>query len=61
GFDERVGADAFSVHNVGREMPRDTGRSSAPRGNRQPAVQPPVYPDDDWETESSIVRFLRER
>ena len=21
----------------------------------------PVYPDDDWETESSIIRFLRER
>src|SRR5680860_48145 len=60
GFDERVGADAFSIHNSGRDVPRDSGRS-APRGGRQVASEPPVYPDDEWETESSIVRFLRER
>jgi len=60
GFDERIGADAFSIHNSGRDMPRDFGRS-APRGGRQVASEPPVYPDDEWETESSIVRFLRER
>jgi cell division protein FtsZ len=61
GFDERVGSDAFSVQNFGRDAPRDSGRSSAPRSSRPPVNEPPVYPDDDWETESSIVRFLRER
>ncbi len=61
GFDERVGSDAFSVHNLGRDVPRDAGRSSPPRSSRPPVNEPPVYPDDDWETESSIVRFLRER
>ncbi len=61
GFDERVGSDAFSVRNSAREAPRDMGRSAPPRSNRAPVNEPPVYPDDDWETESSIVRFLRER
>ncbi|MBA2277500.1 MAG: cell division protein FtsZ [Chloroflexia bacterium] len=31
------------------------------QGGRPSAGGPPVYPDDDWESESSIIRFLRER
>jgi cell division protein FtsZ len=63
GFDERVGADAFSVHNIGRDVPaRSSGRQQQTRQpSRSTAMEPPVYPDDEWETESSIVRFLRDR
>ena len=34
-------------------------REPEPRGNQGGGE--PVYPDDDWESESSIIRFLRER
>ncbi len=60
GFDERVGTDAFSVQSFGREPQRDAPRAASRDSGRR-AAEPPVYPDDDWETESSIVRFLRER
>jgi cell division protein FtsZ len=62
GFDERVGADTYSSQSFGRETQRDFGRATAPRsGGARNVPEPPVYPDDEWETESSIVRFLRER
>jgi len=35
-----------------RDQPPATGRSASPS---------PMLPDDDWEGESSIIRFLRER
>ncbi len=60
GFDERVGTDAFSVQNFSREPQREAPRAASRDSGRR-APEPPVYPDDDWETESSIVRFLRER
>jgi len=59
GFDERAAADTYSVQSFGREPARDA--RSAPRSGRLTSPEPPVYPDDEWETESSIVRFLRER
>jgi cell division protein FtsZ len=34
---------------------------AARQGQSQNPSGPPVYPDDDWESESSIIRFLRER
>ena len=46
---------------------RTAARPSASSNVAQAARQspspggPPVYPDDDWESESSIIRFLRER
>jgi cell division protein FtsZ len=36
-------------------------QSPAPQPQQAPAGGPPIYPDDDWEAESSIIRFLRER
>jgi cell division protein FtsZ len=35
-------------------------RSASPTPGRQPAAAP-MFPDDDWATESSIIKFLRER
>lgn len=64
GFDERVGTDAYSLQpTFTREPQRGSNRGSGSRDTGRPAPQSqaPVYPDDDWETESSIVRFLRER
>jgi cell division protein FtsZ len=63
GFDERVGSDAYSLQ---PQFTREPQRGAPSRQTREPsrpapAPQQPVYPDDDWETESSIVRFLRER
>lgn len=59
GFDDREPMDTFSTRGLGR----DTGREPAGRqqSSRQASNVPPVYPDDDWENESSIIRFLRDR
>jgi len=69
-------ATGFEDHGNYQEMPprRIAGRPSAPPQGRertyrvqqdQPAARAsqssPVMPDDDWEGESSIIRFLRER
>jgi cell division protein FtsZ len=59
GFDERPQVDAYTFRSSSREQSR--GRETAPQGRAQDAGGPPVYPDDDWENESSIIRFLRER
>jgi cell division protein FtsZ len=61
GFDDRVAIDPFSVRNFSGSQ-RDTApRQQSSPGRQQPAAPPPAYPDDDWENESSIIRFLRER
>lgn len=39
--------------------PQQQYREPEPRGGQGGGQ--PVYPDDDWESESSIIRFLRER
>jgi cell division protein FtsZ len=67
GFEERGGMESFSVRNLGRESQRGFDRapsrssSNASAGQRAQGSLPPVQPDDDWESESSIIRFLRER
>ena len=42
----------------GRQQQPEPRRQQAPQ---QQGGQEPVYPDDEWESESSIIRFLRER
>jgi cell division protein FtsZ len=67
GFDERGGLDAFSFGSPSREpQPQRVAedrysRSTASRPPEPRDAGQPVYPDDDWESESSIIRFLRER
>jgi len=76
GFDDQRSEDAYAFgtpanDRYGRqEEQRFSSRQQqqAPRREPQPQAQSrsrnanePVYPDDDWESESSIIRFLRER
>jgi cell division protein FtsZ len=66
GFDERDQYGSYGVQTIGRDdsrsFDRSAGRSrSEPQAARPAPGQPPVYPDDEWESESSIIRFLRER
>lgn len=70
GFDDRPAYDDFSFgtsqsqapvyddRQYGSRQPQPT-RQADPRAQQQGGE--PVYPDDDWENESSIIRFLRER
>jgi len=60
GFEERGAIDPFTVRNLGGST-RDTGPRQQQAPSRQQAAPAPAYPDDDWENESSIIRFLRER
>lgn len=66
GFEERGGMDPFSIRNLGRDSQRTLDRAPSRAFPSAPVAQnasnvPPVRPDDDWESESSIIRFLRER
>jgi cell division protein FtsZ len=61
GFDDRPPADVYSFRSTSREPQREAPRSNVPAAARTDAGGPPVYPDDEWENESSIIRFLRER
>lgn len=67
GFDERDQLDGYGIRNLGRDDARMIDRAPSRGGGNQPAQgriaanEPPVYPDDEWESESSIIRFLRER
>ena len=60
GFDERVVGEAYSLQNM-NTGPSRSSHAVPSRGAGRAPVNEPVYPDDEWETESSIVRFLRER
>jgi cell division protein FtsZ len=60
GFDDRPPADAYTFRSATRE-PQQAPRSRDIAPQRSDAGGPPVYPDDEWENESSIIRFLRER
>jgi cell division protein FtsZ len=68
GFDDAPSAfDAYSFGGAQRGQ-QDAGygqrqqREPEPRRQQQSqGSQQPVYPDDEWESESSIIRFLRER
>ncbi|MEJ7839357.1 MAG: cell division protein FtsZ [Thermomicrobiales bacterium] len=64
GFDDRPPADAYTFRSSSRDArdtQREAPRSSSQAPSRSDAGGPPVYPDDEWENESSIIRFLRER
>ena len=61
GFDDRPAADAYSFRNSSRDNQREDPRSNAPAPSRADAGGSPAYPEDEWENESSIIRFLRER
>ena len=62
GFDDRAFDDAPAIRRPVRD--RDRTRRFAPAEPqptpRQPAAGP-LFPADDWGTESSIIKFLRER
>lgn len=75
GFDERP--DVYSDYGFGESYQNQGGYSqgySQPPGQQQPSAPPAGssqgyqgqqsqgdYPGEDWESESSIIRFLRER
>lgn len=77
GFDDQASEDAFAfgvpqqVDRFGRQEDQRFGgrQQQAPPQQQYREPEPresqgggqPVYPDDDWESESSIIRFLRER
>jgi cell division protein FtsZ len=61
GFDDRPPVDAYTFRSATREPQREAPRSRDLAPPRSDAGGPPVYPDDEWENESSIIRFLRER
>jgi cell division protein FtsZ len=67
GFDDAPSPfDAYSFGGAQRGQ-QDAGygqrlqREPEPRRQQSQSTQQPVYPDDEWESESSIIRFLRER
>ncbi len=65
GFSDRQSALDFSAprRSARGQQPRDRGgfRIAAADGGSRPPHQSPILPDDDFEEESSIIRFLRER
>jgi cell division protein FtsZ len=77
GFDDQRSEDAYTFgvpqddrfggrqQEEQRFSSRQQTQQQAPRREPEPRSQggggQPVYPDDDWESESSIIRFLRER
>ncbi|MCC6943402.1 MAG: hypothetical protein IT335_02430, partial [Thermomicrobiales bacterium] len=71
GFSERPSTLDFPVQRRqqrgqqprGTQQPRGQGqyRIAQAEAPARPAHQSPVLPDDDFEEESSIIRFLRER
>jgi cell division protein FtsZ len=64
GFDEvggRVDQYAFAGGGDRGPAPAPERGGSRERGGRPSAGGPPVTPEDDWESESSIIKFLRDR
>jgi cell division protein FtsZ len=67
GFDEvrGIGGDQYAFGGGDRgpaPAPERGGRDrDRDRGGRPSAGGPPVTPEDDWESESSIIKFLRDR
>jgi cell division protein FtsZ len=66
GFDEvRAGIDQYGFGSGERDRgpaPERSAPRERDRGERrQSAGGPPVAPEDDWESESSIIKFLRDR
>ena len=61
GFDEVGAVDQYSFDRGSRDREPVAERSPSRGGSRPSAGGPPVTPDDDWESESSIIKFLRDR
>ena len=61
GFEEAGSVDQYSFERGDREPVAERAPSTRGGGSRQGAGGPPVTPDDDWESESSIIKFLRDR
>jgi cell division protein FtsZ len=60
GFDEARPLDQYSFG--GGRGPQPSPDRGAARGAARPSTGgPPVTPEDDWESESSIIKFLRDR
>src|SRR5665811_306033 len=59
GFDESRPLDEYSFDRGAGEPAPERGGSRS--GGRSAAGGPPVAPDDDWDNESSIIKFLRDR
>ncbi|HEV2127419.1 MAG TPA: cell division protein FtsZ [Thermomicrobiales bacterium] len=59
GFDEVGEIDAFQFDRVSDRGPAAPTMRSG--GGRPAAGGPPVTPEDDWDSESSIIKFLRDR
>jgi cell division protein FtsZ len=68
GFDDRTAYNEVAPRRIQTRQPQPSRervyRMQEQQQPHPPARQPhgaPVLPDDDWEGESSIIRFLRER
>ncbi len=61
GFDEVGAVDQYSFDRGTRDREPVAERGPSRGSSRPSAGGPPVTPDDDWESESSIIKFLRDR
>ncbi|MDQ3044445.1 MAG: cell division protein FtsZ, partial [Chloroflexota bacterium] len=64
GFVERQPSNLLAMRSNGRDRtdrPRERPSRERPSVAGRAATSGPVFPEDDWENESSIIRFLRER
>ncbi|MDQ3612848.1 MAG: cell division protein FtsZ [Chloroflexota bacterium] len=61
GFDESRPLDEYSFGGGAPDRGPAPDRTGARGGGRPSAGGPPVSPDDDWDNESSIIKFLRDR
>lgn len=66
GFEEARALDQYSFERGTRDRDSSSPSSSSSRSSsrasgRAGSAGPPVSPDDDWESESSIIKFLRDR
>jgi cell division protein FtsZ len=64
GFAERQPSNMTTMRGNGRERaerPRERAGRERQNVASRASTSGPVFPEDDWENESSIIRFLRER
>lgn len=67
GFDQGRAYDQPVVRQMPRaqqdQRPQRTSTTPPPRPSQPPrqATSQPVFPDDEWSNESSIIKFLRDR
>ena len=61
GFEESRPMDEYAFDRGGTDRGPAPERGGSRSGGRTGAGGPPVAPDDDWDNESSIIKFLRDR